>query len=361
MLSAVVHWLAASTTSAASTRASSTDDTCLSGKTFCFNAQSWTSALLHIAVIVVLAIVIRYLSHRIITRVVRRTANGLPLPLRRLRGKARELLEVTDELPLVNERREQRAQAVGSVLKSIATAFIFGTAAVMVLKELGLDIAPVLTSAGIVGVAVGFGAQNLVRDFLSGIFMILEDQFGVGDVIDAGPASGVVEAVGLRTTRLRAVDGAVWHVRNGEIARVGNMSQNWSRAVIDVAVDYRTDLARASEVIQAAADAVYADPTWTTSILEEPQVWGVERFDDSAVVVRLVVKTKPLKQWDVARAVRARIKADFDDAGIPIPLPQRTVWMHDPAGGQAAPAAVGAGGARVAGSRGPGPDGELRP
>ena len=331
---------------------STTGTGCVSGDTWCFTAQSAVSAALHIAVIVALAFAIRYLSHRIITRLVRRTAGGLPLPLRRLRGKARELLEVTDELPVINERRDQRAQTIGSVLKSIASTFILGTGFVMVLRELGLDIAPVLTSAGIVGVAVGFGAQNLVRDFLSGIFMILEDQYGVGDVIDVGAAAGTVEAVGLRTTRVRDVNGTVWHVRNGEIARVGNMSQNWSRAVLDIPVGYAADADRAAAVIKSAAEAVWHDPQWEEAILEEPQVWGIEQFTPDSFVVRLVVKTRPLKQWDVARAVRARLKVDFASAGLEIPPARHVVRVRselepgergDGAAGRSEPSQPGAG------------------
>ncbi|MFL6136494.1 MAG: mechanosensitive ion channel family protein [Frankiaceae bacterium] len=291
-------------------------DSCGSGDAFCFHAESPVSASVHIAVIVVLAVVLRWLVHRIIKRLIRHTANGLPLPLRRLGGRARELLEVTEEPPLVNERREQRAQTIGSVLRSSATAFIFTTAFVMILRELGFDVTPVLTGAGIVGVAIGFGAQNLVKDFLSGMFMILEDQYGVGDVIDAGPATGTVEAVGLRTTRLRDLNGTVWHVRNGEIARVGNMSQNWSRAVIDVPLPYDTDVPRAVELLKQVADEVAHDDAWSPFVLDEPEVWGVEQVSGSSVVIRLAVKTRPLKQWEIAREVRVRVKQALDEAGL---------------------------------------------
>jgi small conductance mechanosensitive channel len=303
-------------------------DTCGKGDTFCFQAASAVSASVHIAVIVVLAVLIRYLVHRVITRVIRHTASGLPVPLRRLRGKARELLEVTNEIPVVSERREQRAQTIGSVLKSSATAFVFGTAFVMILRELGFDITPVLTGAGIVGVAIGFGAQNLVRDFLSGMFMILEDQYGVGDVVDVGAASGTVEAVGLRSTRLRDVNGTVWHVRNGEIARVGNMSQNWSRTVLDVPLPYDADLAGAEAILRRVAAEVAHDPDWSACVLEEPEVWGVEHVTGESVVLRLVVKTRPLKQWDIAREIRVRLKTALDDAGLRMPTQQQTVWLR---------------------------------
>jgi small conductance mechanosensitive channel len=327
VLQDLAHWLTARPVAA------STSTGCQTGKeTFCFSAGSAADAAIHIAIIVVLAVVIRYLVHRVISRVIRRTAHGLPVPLARLRGRARELLEITDEMPAVNERREQRAQTIGSVLKSCATAFVFGTAFVMVLRELGLDIAPVLTGAGIVGVAIGFGAQNLVKDFLSGMFMILEDQYGVGDVIDAGPASGTVEAVGLRSTRVRDVNGTVWHIRNGEIARVGNMSQNWSRAVLDVPVPYDSDVDTVADLLESVATEVARDPEFAENVLEDPTVWGVEQLSGDGPVLRLVIKTRPLKQWDVARAVRARLKVALDAAGVRLPTQQqRTVWLREPA------------------------------
>ena len=333
-------------------------DTCAAGAKFCFNAGSALDALIHIAIIVALAVVIRYLAHRLITRVIRRTSSGLPVPLRHLRGRARELLEITDEIPLVNERREQRGQTIGSVLKSATTAFVFSTAFVMVLRELGLDITPVLTGAGIVGVAIGFGAQNLVKDFLSGMFMILEDQYGVGDVVDAGPATGTVEAVGLRSTRLRDVNGTVWHIRNGEIDRVGNMSQNWSRAVLDIPLPYDADLERTADLLRTVATEVAEDPEWAECVLEPPEVWGVEHLTGDGPVLRLVLKTKPLKQWDVAREVRARLKVALDDVGLRLPTgAQHTVWMRESGGVDAGRLARPRAGRRARAGQGPDPDG----
>ena len=223
-------------------------------------------------------------------------------------------------------RGVQRAETIGALLGSIAAFAIWSVAALMVLGELGVELGPLLAGAGIVGVAVGFGAQNLVRDFLSGIFMLMEDQYGVGDVIDAGPASGTVEAISLRTTRLRDIEGNVWHIPNGFIERVSNKSQEWSRALLDIPVAYGTDTDRAAAVIQEVADAMWRDQVWSDDILEEPEVWGVEAFGADALVIRLVVKTKPSSQWKVGRELRARIKRAFDAEGIEIPFPQRTVW-----------------------------------
>ena len=170
----------------------------------------------------------------------------------------------------------------------------------MVLAAARPRLAPIIASAGIVGVALGFGAQNLVKDFLTGIFMILEDQYGVGDVVDLGEATGTVEAVGLRVTRLRDVNGTVWYVRNGEIMRVGNQSQNWARAVLDVTVGYDADLDKVQKILQEEATAMFEDERFHDVIIEAPEVWGVERFDKDGAVVRVVLKTAPLEQWEVA-------------------------------------------------------------
>jgi moderate conductance mechanosensitive channel len=278
---------------------------------------------LTILLILLVALVGRAVLHRTIRHLAERAAGGT-VPGVLQRGRASALLEAS----LLSERRRQRAETMGSVLRSVTTGVVFTIAFVMILSELGIDIAPLIASAGILGVAFGFGAQTLVKDFLSGIFMILEDQYGVGDVVDLGEASGVVEAVGLRVTRLRSVDGAVWYVRNGEILRVGNMSQGWARAVLDVQVAYGADLDRVRAVLQETAHELWEDPAFRDLVLEEPEVWGVEALSADAVVVRLVIKTVPLKQWDVAREMRRRIKIAFDRHGIEIPFPQRMVYVH---------------------------------
>ncbi len=202
-------------------------------------------------------------------------------------------------------------------------------AALMALSELGLNLGPLIAGAGIVGIAVGFGAQNLVRDFLSGIFMLMEDQYGVGDEIDAGSATGTVESISLRTTRLRDVNGTVWHLPNGHIERVGNRSQQWSRAVLDIDVSYQTDIAGATDVIRGTAQTMCEDPEFVGSVLSEPEVWGVENLGMDSVTIRLVLKTAPHDQLKVTRELRARIKRAFDEAGIEIPFAQRTVWHRN--------------------------------
>jgi small conductance mechanosensitive channel len=250
-----------------------------------------------IALIFAVAFVVRRLLHRLLGRLIN--------------GKAR------------------RVETVAALIRSIASAAVWTTAGLMALSELGLNLGPLIAGAGIVGVAVGFGAQNLVRDFLSGIFMLLEDQYGVGDVIDAGPATGTVESIGLRTTRIRDVNGTVWHLPNGHIERVGNKSQLWSRALLDIDVSYQTDIAHATEVIKRAAQTMCDDPAFSESILSEPEVWGVENLGMDRVTIRLVLKTAPHDQFKVSRELRARIKTAFDEAGIEIPFTQRTVWHRN--------------------------------
>ncbi len=225
--------------------------------------------------------------------------------------------------------KARRVETVAALFRSIASASVWTIAVFMALSELGLNLGPLIAGAGIVGVAVGFGAQNLVRDFLSGIFMLMEDQYGVGDVIDAGSATGTVESISLRTTRLRDVNGTVWHLPNGHIERIGNQSQQWSRAVLDIDVSYQTDIGHATDVIKRTAQTMCEEPELSDSVLAEPEVWGVEDLGPDSVTIRLVLKTAPHDQFGVIRELRARIKAAFDEAGIEIPFPQRTVWHRN--------------------------------
>ena len=280
-----------------------------------------------ILLIIVVGLVFRWFINRAVDRLVARAIKGT-VPGVIANSKAGEFL--ADLRPGSNERRKQRAETMGSLLKSISTGVILAIVIVMVLAQLGVNIAPIIASAGIVGVALGFGAQNLVKDLLSGIFMILEDQYGVGDVVDLGEASGTVEAVGLRVTRLRDVNGTVWYVRNGEILRVGNQSQNWARTVLDITVDYEADHDRVQVIIQEEATTMYEDERFHDVIIEQPEVWGVERFDKDGAVVRVVLKTAPLQQWLVARAMRQRVKARFDQEGIRIPTTFRTMTDEEP-------------------------------
>jgi small conductance mechanosensitive channel len=285
---------------------------------------------LRMLVIVVLAVVANRLIRRAIKRFAERLATGRQSPaLRAFRERTPNLLQATSEL---NLRSAARAQTLAAVLRSITTGLIYSIAGLLILAELGINLGPLIAGAGIAGVALGFGAQSLVKDFLSGIFLIIEDQYGVGDIVDVGEATGVVEAVTLRSTRLRDVEGTVWHVPNGEIARVGNKSQQWARALIDVSVAYETDLRQAQDIISRVAVQLATEEYWRDVILDTPSVWGVEALAADGIDIRLVVKTKPSEQFTVMRELRIRLKEAFDEAGIEIPYPQRTLWVRNPEG-----------------------------
>ena len=280
--------------------------------------------------LVMLMLAIRWVLHKLVDRLVSRAENGvLPDRVSRFGMRGRAAQEATARDLATSTRRVQRAKTMGDLLKSVITGVLIAIFGTMILSEIGVNIAPIIASAGILGLALGFGAQSLVRDFLSGIFMIFEDQYGVGDVVDVGEASGTVEAVSLRVTRLRDLNGTVWYVPNGAIVRVGNMSQNWSRAVVDVNVGYHEDLVRAQQILRDVAHDLWEDEDFKGVIIEEPEVTGVEMFNPESVTLRVLLKTAPMEQWGVARALRQRIKARFDHEGIEIPLPQRVIWHRE--------------------------------
>jgi small-conductance mechanosensitive channel len=268
---------------------------------------------IRIAVIIGLALGVRWLLFRAIDRLVRSTADSeVPVVLRPLR----ERLGNGAQDGMVSERRRQRAQTVGSLLRSVTSLVIGVLALMLVLGEVGFQLGPFIAGAGIVGVALGFGAQNLVKDFLSGIFMILEDQYGVGDVVDLGSATGTVEGVGLRVTKLRDGNGTLWYARNGEVLRVGNHTQGFAQVTVDLPVPYGSDVDEAITAMQAAADDLVGEDDYADAVLEEPQVLGVEQIDVDKVVLRLTVKVRPAEQWRVARALRQRIADRLDENGI---------------------------------------------
>ncbi|GAB2988718.1 mechanosensitive ion channel family protein [Amycolatopsis acidiphila] len=271
-----------------------------------------------IVLILLVAFLIRLVLRKVIDRVTeipRNNSRRLPALLRPLRERAPDLLG-----PMVIERRRQRAKTIGSVLKSLTSFIVYGLAFIQVLGELGINLGPIIASAGIVGVALGFGAQNLVKDFLSGMFMMLEDQYGVGDVIDIGSATGTVESVGLRITTLRDMKGTVWYVRNGEVQRVGNSSQGYANAVVDVPLSYTADVDRAVEVLTRTAGAAVAAEPLAQDVLEPPQVLGVENVTPEGITIRLTVKVRPGKQWSVQRALRAAVISGLEEAGFDPPM-----------------------------------------
>jgi small conductance mechanosensitive channel len=267
-----------------------------------------------IVMILLIAWIAVRISRVLVNRFVRHATGGV--------GKIAALgsgIAFVDTHPMSDVRRAQRAETIGAVLRSVVSILIWSIAVLTALDELGVNLAPLIAGAGIAGIALGFGAQSLVKDFVSGLFMLLEDQYGVGDVVDTGVATGTVEGVSLRTTRIRDADGVVWHVPNGVIARLGNKSQVWSRALVDIAIAYHADVPAAVEVIRDAAREVARDPELAPVVLAEPNVLGLESVTGDAVVVRVTVRTRAQEQFRVQRALRARIKAALDAAGIPVP------------------------------------------
>jgi moderate conductance mechanosensitive channel len=262
---------------------------------------------------IVVALVLRHLLHRLTLRVMRASE-----PLVRFGQVAARTANVSLGAGLV-ERREQRAETLNSVLGSAINVIVGSIVALLVMKELGWDIGPLLTSVGVVGIALAFGAQSLVKDVLSGIFMLFEDQYGIGDLVDFGTVSGTVEAVGLRVTRVRDTGGTLWYLRNGEILRVGNQSQGWTRAVVDVRVGPEADIDATREVLLATATALAADPDYAdTKTFGDPGVTFAEDFAGGATQLRVVVKTQPGEQAAVASELRRRIRLALAKAEIPL-------------------------------------------
>ena len=284
---------------------------------------------IRIALILVVAWTINRFAKRAIVRFTKQVASAsTDSRLQKLRERGPGKVLVDD---VARARAESRAETLGHVLRSIVVAVVWTFAALIVLGEIGVNLGPLIAGAGIGGVALGFGAQSIVKDFLSGLFMLIEDHYGVGDVVDLGYAIGTVEQVSLRSTTIRDVKGTVWHVPNGEIARVGNYSQLWSKALLEIEVAYDTDLRMAMGVMQQVANDFWEDPEWGGDELTEcPDVLGVQSLGASGIALRIAVKTEPSVQWGVERELRLRLKEAFDEAGIEIPFPQQTVWFRDP-------------------------------
>jgi small conductance mechanosensitive channel len=222
---------------------------------------------------------------------------------------------------------EQRTRTLVSLLRSVGRVIIFVIFLFMLLSAIGLDLGPLLAGAGVVGLAISFGAQSLVKDVISGLFILIENQFGVGDVIRLEGVSGAVERMTLRVVVLRDVHGVVHIVPNGEIKRVSNLTRTWSRVVLDVGVAYKEDVDRVMEVMRDVGRELWDDPEWRPLLVEAVEVPGIESFDESSVTIRMMAKTLPLKQWDVGRELRRRLKRRFDRENIEIPFPhQKLVW-----------------------------------
>ncbi|MER7987287.1 mechanosensitive ion channel family protein [Streptomyces noursei] len=310
------------------------------------NWGTWLTSALQIILIIVIAVVLRHVIRRTITKLIERmNRTAAAAQHTALGGLLSPTLAFAPEggAPFA-ERRRQRSEAIGSVLRSVASFVIMGTAALTVLSVLQINLAPLLASAGVAGVAIGFGARNLVTDFLSGVFMILEDQYGVGDEIDAGVATGTVIEVGLRVTKLRGANGAIWYIRNGEVKRIGNLSQGWSTASVEVLIAADQDLKRAREVIADAGEAMSKSEPWNELLWEPVEVLGLSEVSLDTVTVGVSAKTMPGKAGGVERELRWRIKHALDAAGIhlaPRPVPEEEEDAPaDPSAAVAAPSAL---------------------
>ena len=260
-------------------------------------------------------ILTRFLIKRIVAEVVR----GV---------KKTHKVDDTTELsssPVAAMRSVQRARTLGSVLNNTATWIIASIVLILVLSELGFSVTALVASAGIIGAALGFGAQSVVKDVLNGLFMVFEDQLGVGDVVDLGMAEGVVERVGIRITEIRDVSGTLWFVRNGEILRVGNHTQDWSRVILDLPVPYESNIDEMQNVLLESANSFAASPEWRRKVVEDPEVWGIQSLSAEAITLRLVVKVRAGEQWAAERALYRALKDSLDQRQVDIPPLNRMV------------------------------------
>ena len=291
-------------------------------------AEWFVARPLSVAVIILVAWIANRVAHVLIKRGMTRVMDPDRIRARRVLRKATPaMLQKTAE---VGMRTDARAQTLTTVFRSLATIAIWFIAALAILTVFDIDLAPIIAGASVLGVALGFGARDVVGDFLAGTFMVIEDQLGVGDVVDLGEAKGTVEEITLRATKVRDVQGTLWHVPNGRILRVANKSQAWARALLDLEVDGGTDYEQAAAVIQHVADHLSADPGFAHDIIDTPEVWGIETFTEKGYTIRLVIKTRPAAQFRVMRELRIRLTESFRTNGITVAGAGRPeLWVHD--------------------------------
>lgn len=273
--------------------------------------------LIQIAIILGVALIAHFLFRRIIRGFVKRTVAKAPAKQRKNRGAVTDSDQAIIEQ--LEERTTQRAQAFGTLLRSAVTIVIWSVAAITILSIIGINVTPILASAGVAGVVIGFGAQTLVADYLAGISMIFEDQLGVGDVVDTGQVLGIVEEVALRYTRIRDFYGTVWYIRNGQMQYVANQSQGWTYALLDIPVSVSVDLNVLRGVINEAGAALFNDPRYQDDLLEAPFFGGVEALAGDAVTVRVMGRIRPPNQFATIRAIRQAMKMALDAANIKVP------------------------------------------
>jgi len=284
--------------------------------------------LLSVALILVGGVVAAWVLRIVIRRTVNRIVSGA-------KSKARvDDTQALERSPLAQVRLVQRTRTLGTILQNIvnvAIVIVTGLLIVQVLAPTALGSFALLSAA--IGAGLGFGAQNIVKDVLNGIFVVAEDQIGIGDVVDLGLATGVVEYVSVRVTHVRDVNGTLWYVRNGEITRIGNMSQGWSRVIIDVGVPVDADVTAVEKEMLAVAQGLQKDPKWRTRVIENPELWGLESVDGESLLIRLVMKTRPNAKDDVAQELRMRFKRALDEMGLSIPQ-LSSVTLTGPEGAQ---------------------------
>lgn len=282
--------------------------------------QQWQTPI-RIFTILLGTVIARWALLLSVSRVLRQVENGT-------RGKVGQPeAKVLGQSPIAKARVTQRAKTLASVLSNLITWSLVLFAVGAVLSELGVAVGALVASAGILGAALGFGAQSLVKDLINGLFIIFEDQFGVGDSVDLGEARGVIESVGLRVTQVRDVNGVLWYVRNGEIIRVGNQSQGWSRVILDIPLSYKVNIEKAREVILNAANELVKDSGFAKRMLGKPEIWGIESITADQVVLRLVQQVGPQDADDVARELRLRIKNKLDAAKITLASDRNQIFV----------------------------------
>lgn len=270
--------------------------------------------LLRIAIVVAVCVALAFLLRLVIRRVVRRIVNS-----------AKSKAQVSDTValersPLADMRLVQRTRTLGTILQNIVNVTLVVVALVLIVNVIDNQLIGSLTLiTAAVGAGLGFGAQNIVKDVLNGLFIVAEDQIGIGDVVDLGLATGVVEYVSVRITQVRDVNGTLWYVRNGEVTRIGNMSQGWARAITDVGVPADAAIEDVEQALMDAAHGLATDPRWRTRIIESPELWGLEVITGETLIIRVVIKTRANAKDDVAQELRLRLKAAIEGLGLPAP------------------------------------------
>jgi small-conductance mechanosensitive channel len=276
----------------------------------------WLVRALAIAVVGVITL---WAVGKVIDRVVDRVVSGVKV------HHGAEDTKALEASPVEAMRQVQRARTLGTVLNAFSKWTIWIIVVIMVLTEFGVAVTPLIASVGILGAALGFGAQSLVKDILNGLFMVFEDQLGIGDIVNLGQVTGVVERVGIRVTEVRDASGTLWFVRNGEVLQVGNFSKDWARIILDVPVPYTLDVDEAQEALLAAAREFATEPQWRRKVLEDPEMWGIESISHEALMVRLTIKVRAGEQFALRRALHRYVKSALDTRGIDIPALNRMV------------------------------------